>query len=66
MTLTRRVVLMSAAAWQRGEVQALTIARHADAGAGSRRRDDTLPPRLAAGQRARFERRDGRLQRLET
>lgn len=56
-----------AMSWQGGEVQTLTIASHAGGSTELRWRGaPPLPLRLAAGQTARFERRDGRLQRLET
>ena len=52
--------------WREGEVQALTIAAITGGSTELRWHGGTLPLRLAAGQTARFERRDGRLRRLET
>lgn len=52
--------------WQGGELQTVSISSSVGGSTTLRWQDGTLPLRLAAGQRARFERRNGRLQRLET
>ncbi len=52
--------------WQGGEVQTLTIVHIAGGSTELRWRGGRLPLRLTAGKAARFERRDGRLQRVET
>ncbi|MFG6487606.1 glycoside hydrolase N-terminal domain-containing protein [Roseateles sp. BYS78W] len=52
--------------WRGGELQALTIASPVGGSTELRWHGGRLPLRLAAGQTARFERRDGLLQRMET
>ncbi|MCY4743428.1 glycoside hydrolase family 95 protein [Pelomonas sp. UHG3] len=50
--------------WRGGELQTLSIASKIGGSTELRWRGGQLPLKLAAGQTARFERRDGRLQRL--
>jgi alpha-L-fucosidase 2 len=50
--------------WREGEVRALTIAAVAGGSTELRWRGGKLPLKLAAGQTARFEHRDGNLQRV--
>jgi alpha-L-fucosidase 2 len=52
--------------WQGGELQSLTLTNPLGGTAELRWRGGKLPISLAAGQTARFHRRDGRLQRMET
>lgn len=53
-------------AWQDGEVQSVRLHAHTGGSTELRWRGGALRLKLAAGQSARLERRDGQLQRLET